>query len=132
SPNATFDSPEYHFAQPIRHQGKTIGVAVVKISLAPIESTWTASVSHSRKEKFVVVDGNDVIIISSVPEWRYKQTTLLSKMFDARLAKTEDHEPTMVEPLGMTIERVLNHGNQLFRMPAGQPMRPALSYMSQE
>lgn len=132
SPNAAHDAPEYHFARPIRRNGIALGVAVAKISLAPVESTWTASISHSQNEKFVVVDEFDVIIISSVREWKYKPTTLLSAMLRARLSKPEERVPGVLEPLGMVIERPLNHGNLLVRLRASSEMSRDRSYVTQE
>lgn len=72
------NSPEYYFAQPVLRQGAVIGVAVVKISLDPIESTWLASASQSNQEAFLVVDENDVIILASAPELRNRKADTLN------------------------------------------------------
>jgi C4-dicarboxylate-specific signal transduction histidine kinase len=72
-------APEYYFAQPVLRDGAAVGVAVVKISLDPIESTWTASVSQSNSEILLVMDENDVILIGTMPEWRGLQATPMAR-----------------------------------------------------
>ncbi|GAB2869907.1 sensor histidine kinase [Pseudoduganella ginsengisoli] len=70
SRSAGRNAPEYYFAQPVLRDGVVTGVAVVKISLDPIESTWTASVSQTNSEILLVMDENDVILIGTQPAWR--------------------------------------------------------------
>ncbi|MRV72979.1 sensor histidine kinase [Duganella sp. FT92W] len=70
SRSAERNTPEYYFAQPILQNGAVLGVAVVKISLDPIESTWSASITQSSHEMLLVVDENDTVIIATAPEWR--------------------------------------------------------------
>ncbi len=64
------DSPEFFFAQPVLNNGVVLGIAVVKISLDPIEATWIASTAQSQQETVLVLDENDKIIIASDPAWR--------------------------------------------------------------
>lgn len=132
SPNMKLSSPEYHFAQPIRNGGATLGVAVVKISLAPIESTWAASISHSQNEKLLVIDEHDVIIISSVDEWKYKPTALLTSLLRAKLSRPDKRSADVIQTLSMIIERKLDHGNHLVRLPATNPASRNVRYVIQE
>lgn len=88
------NTPEYYFAQPIRLNGVVRGVAVVKISLDPIESTWSASITQGNHELLLVLDESDKVIIATLPEWRNQRaahlpasgtTTLRSQAPDAPL-----------------------------------------------
>jgi two-component system C4-dicarboxylate transport sensor histidine kinase DctB len=132
SPNTVLDSPEYYFVQPVRHHGATKGLAVVKISLAPIESTWTASTFHSESEKFLIIDDKDDVIISSVPEWKYNHTTLVSSILRAKLARPDSDAPETVRPFGMAILQALDHGNYLVRLPAPNATSPGKLYVTHE
>ena len=68
----TRNEPGYFFAHPIRderQQWRVVGVAVVKIGLAELERRWMP-----RDEPVLLADANGVVIVASVPEWKF--TTL--------------------------------------------------------
>ncbi|MGH1484649.1 MAG: ATP-binding protein [Cellvibrionaceae bacterium] len=64
---ATTGIPGFFISAPINKDGKPIGVAVVKLDLRHWEKKWADS-----GEYISVVDKNNVIILSSVDEWRYR------------------------------------------------------------
>lgn len=63
----TSKQPGYYLANPIRDQGRVIGVAVIKISLAPVAEAWSMLGVPS-----FITDDNRVIVLSSRPEWLYQ------------------------------------------------------------
>jgi two-component system C4-dicarboxylate transport sensor histidine kinase DctB len=63
----TTAKPGYFLASCIRNGAVLAGVAVVKISLAPLEATWRAA-----GEQVVVVDGDGIVFLASDPAWRYR------------------------------------------------------------
>ncbi len=63
----TSKQPGYYLANPIRDQGRVIGVAVIKISLAPVAEAWSMLGVPA-----FITDDNQVIILSSRPEWLYQ------------------------------------------------------------
>lgn len=132
APNIDLESPEYYFAQSIRRDGAIVGVAVAKISLAPIESTLAASLSHPQSEKLLVVDASDMIVISSVSEWKYQTTPLISALRKIRDSRSEESDSMVVAPLGILIEDVLEHGNHLVRLPRSNPSLTERRFMTQE
>lgn len=135
APNIDLESPEFYFAQSIRREGAIVGAAVVKISLAPVESTWAASLSHPQSEKLLVVDANDMIVISSVSEWKYQTTKLISALRKARHTghvQAEDGASRLIAPLGIMIEGPLEHGNHLVRLPRSNPSLAERKFMTQE
>ncbi len=61
--------PGYYFALPIRDERqdwRVIGVAVVKSGLRELERRWLAQEAPA-----LIVDGNDLVLLASPPEWRY-------------------------------------------------------------
>jgi two-component system C4-dicarboxylate transport sensor histidine kinase DctB len=100
--NPTRQTPEFYFAQPVLRDGAVIGVAVVQISLAPLESTWSASVSQSNHDLFLVLDEDDRVILASVPEWRNKRATQLAGVLRSGQEQTglagPDPTPASPEP----------------------------------
>lgn len=63
----TSKQPGYYLANPIRDQGRVIGVAVIKISLAPVAEAWSMLGVPA-----FITDDNQVIILSSRPDWLYQ------------------------------------------------------------
>ncbi len=125
-------APEYYFGQPIRVNGSIVGVAAVKISLEPIESTWVASGSRSESDKLLVVDENDVIVISSIHDWKYKTMAKLTPHQHDRLVSLGRYPSRTIESLGMTLERKLAHGSYLVSLPAAGTTASQTQYVVQE
>lgn len=69
--------PGYFLSQRVDGPDGPIGVAVTKINLGEIEATWWRS-----GELIGIVDVNDVVILSTRPDWRYRplQTIPLSRV----------------------------------------------------
>ncbi|MFL9959337.1 histidine kinase [Paraburkholderia nemoris] len=58
--------PGLYFASAVRDGTVPIGVTAVKVSLDALESAW-----RTPAEAAMVVDGNGVIVISTVPAWKF-------------------------------------------------------------
>jgi two-component system C4-dicarboxylate transport sensor histidine kinase DctB len=128
--NQIRNSPEYYFAHPIRKEGKILGVAAVKISLEPIESTWTASSSRTRNEKLFLIDENGIVIISSFPDWKFKPTGLSSQRI---MPINPLRKPGKSgEPFVIALEQILEQGARLVRLPASTTDAEATLYVAQE
>ncbi|MEY2654814.1 MAG: hypothetical protein RLZZ524_1842 [Pseudomonadota bacterium] len=59
-------APGYFVSHPIRDGARVVGVAAIKISLDPIEQIWEMLGAPA-----LLADANQVVILSSQPEWRY-------------------------------------------------------------
>jgi two-component system C4-dicarboxylate transport sensor histidine kinase DctB len=62
---------DFYLLQPVRQQERLLGVIVVRLSLAPLEATWVDLGLRTQGERLLVADEQDVIIMSSVPYWKY-------------------------------------------------------------
>ena len=60
------DDPGYFVSHPIRDGARVVGVATIKIDLGPIGQTWEMLGAHA-----LLADTNQVVILSSQPQWRY-------------------------------------------------------------
>ena len=63
SPNLDTGAPEVCFARPVRRNGSTVGVVIVRISLQPIEATWIDSAFRAESEKPLIVDSRGIVIL---------------------------------------------------------------------
>ena len=64
-------STNFFLLHPLRRHQQLQGVIVVKLNLAPLESTWVDLGLRSQGERILVSDDQGVVIMSSVEEWRY-------------------------------------------------------------
>lgn len=74
----TRGEPGYFVSTPIRDGERVVGVAVIKISLGQLDQAWELLGAPA-----LIADGNGVVILSSVPEWRY--TALKPLPLDTRV-----------------------------------------------
>ncbi|MEY4416849.1 MAG: hypothetical protein RIQ53_4142 [Pseudomonadota bacterium] len=70
--------PGYFVSHPIRDGARVVGVAAIKISLAPVDDVWEMLGTPA-----LLVDANQVVILSSQPDWRY--TTLADLPLEQRV-----------------------------------------------
>ena len=70
---ATTGIPGFFIASPVIFNGQVIGVVVVKITMAHWEKNWDQS-----SENIITADENNIIILSSKNQWRYRSIGELS------------------------------------------------------
>lgn len=83
----TSREPGHYFARALEDGGLTLGIAVAKVSLTPLEKSWAAG-----PERILVVDGNGVVILSSTPAWTFRTLAPLSEGEKVRLADTRQYD----------------------------------------
>ncbi len=72
------EEPGYFFSHPIRDGARVVGVAVTKIALAPIDEAFPLLGTPA-----LIADRNQIVILSSRPEWRY--TSMKPLTVDSRV-----------------------------------------------
>ncbi len=90
----TSREPGHYFARALEEGGLTLGITVVKVSLAPVEKSWAGL-----SDRILVVDGNGVVILSSVPDWTFRTMSPLSDAEKVRLADTRQYEGVSLRAL---------------------------------
>lgn len=111
--NEADGTTDYYFVQAIRRGGVYRGNIVVKISLAPLEATWVDLAQRSQSEKLLVVDENDVVIMSSVPAWKYR---MLGSVNVEALQASGRYVGATLAPLGMDTESDAEGGSTVVRI----------------
>ncbi len=89
----------YYFASPVYRGRQVQGAVVVKVSLADIETAWTAE-----EERVIVTDPHGVIFVSSQPEWRFRSLAPLDEAALKAIAENRRYESVDLRPLTV-IER---------------------------
>lgn len=58
--------PGYYVSHPVHDGARIVGVAVLKIGLEPVDQAWSLLDAPA-----LLADSNQVVVLSSRPEWRY-------------------------------------------------------------
>ncbi|MGF6698926.1 two-component system C4-dicarboxylate transport sensor histidine kinase DctB [Paraburkholderia sp. MM5496-R1] len=106
-------APGYYISQPVRRDGKIVGVAVVKLDLE-----WFQGVDAS--EPLVVTDDHGVIFLSSVPAWKYHTIRPLPGQIANSIYQARQYARQPIEPLPVTVERILEGNAQILRIGGGR------------
>ncbi|MBI0327195.1 sensor histidine kinase [Burkholderia plantarii] len=107
--------PGYYISQPVRREGRIVGVAVVKLNLE-----WFQGADAS--EPLVVADDHGVIFLSSVPAWKYHTLKPLTGSVADSIFTTRQYAQQPVTPVPIRVEKVLGPDAEIVRLGAG--MRP--------
>ncbi|MBN3755756.1 sensor histidine kinase [Paraburkholderia sp. Tr-20389] len=105
--------PGYYISQPVRRDGKIVGVAVVKLNLE-----WFQGADAS--EPMIVTDDHGVIFLSSVPAWKYHTVKPLTSDVIASIYDTRQYARQPIAPLPMSVVRTLEGGAQIVRIGGGR------------
>ena len=104
--------PGYYISQPVRRDGKIVGVVVVKLNLE-----WFQGADAS--EPLVVADDHGVVFLSSVPAWKYHTLGPLPGGVAASIYETRQYAQQPVTPLPLRVEQVLGPDAQIVRLGPG-------------
>jgi C4-dicarboxylate-specific signal transduction histidine kinase len=97
----TSRQPGYFLANPIRKDGQIVGVAVIKISLQPIQHLWTMLATPA-----FIVDEHEVIILASEPDWLYQRLseTPIEKRVELQIAQLYSESRLRLFALGPQLQ----------------------------
>ena len=105
---ATTGIPGFFISEPIIYNDQTIGVAVVKLNMTYWEDNW-----RNTENTVITADNNDVIILSSIDQWRYRTIGELSKETLNRIGQLQqfgnkEHESLYTNTYTAQLYRLLN------------------------
>ncbi|TEW55392.1 sensor histidine kinase [Psychromonas sp. RZ22] len=87
----------YYFSFPIKYAAEVIGVIVVKMDLSLIEKDWAA-----KKQRFLVTDPNNIIFISSDPDWLFKSLSPLTSQTHQQVLNSRRYLDLDIKSLAIT------------------------------
>ncbi|MDE1929096.1 MAG: sensor histidine kinase, partial [Burkholderiales bacterium] len=124
--NASDGTTDYYFVHAVRRGGGLRGHVLVKVSLAPLEATWVDLGLRSQSERLLVVDENNVVVMTSIPSWKYRRVGAPTARRDsARYAAAS------LLPLDLAPQQRVEPGVSLVRTPPLDGGKPGL-FMAQE
>ncbi|HEX7909302.1 MAG TPA: ATP-binding protein [Paraburkholderia sp.] len=86
--------PGLYYASAVREPNGAIGAAAVKIRVDALESAWRVPA-----EAAMVVDANGVVVISTVPAWKFMAVTPITPDRQTQIQASRQYAGRAVEPL---------------------------------
>lgn len=117
-------SSDYFLVQPLKRAGQRWGQIVLKLNLAPLEAIWVDQGLRSLGEKLLVVDGQGVVIMSSVPAWKYHLLGPSTVEKRAALRRSGHYAGTLEASLGLDMDTLSQQQNALVSLPSWDPATP--------
>ncbi|MDC8771410.1 ATP-binding protein [Paucibacter sp. hw8] len=114
----TNGSSNYFLMHTLKRGGKHVGQVVVMQNLAPLEATWVDQGLRSQGEKILVVDDREVVIMSSVPQWRNHWLNPRSAEQLAALQASPRYTGPLSGPLGLFVHEDLQQEAALIQVPS--------------
>ncbi|HQA12322.1 ATP-binding protein [Zoogloea sp.] len=112
----TRGEPGYYLASALADESRTLGIAVIKVSLEQLENSWTTVEAPA-----IVSDENGVVILGSVADWKFTTLRPLDEKTRSAFDQTQQYNRRALKPLGMNELRELDHGARLVRIAKDGP-----------
>jgi two-component system C4-dicarboxylate transport sensor histidine kinase DctB len=104
----TRSEPGYYLSSVIDDRNRTLGVAIVKVSLEQLEKSWSTV-----ETPVLVSDENGVVILSSVPDWKFTTLQPLDEKTRQAFDRTQQYNRRALQPLGVREIADLANGARL-------------------
>ncbi len=111
----TRGEPGYYLSSALTDNRGTLGVAVVKVGLKQLEKSWSTVEAPA-----LVSDENGVVILASVPSWKFTTLKPLDPLTRRAFDHTQQYNRRALVPLGVVELAELEHGARLVRLPKAE------------
>lgn len=119
--------PGYYFARAVDIKGERLGVVVVKVALKRLENPWGPGA-----EPAMVVDEYGVVILTSVPTWRYRTLGQLTPEAMHTAQTTRKYADVELRPLGLRVESPITSGFSVVSIPDEEQGGERLRFIAQQ
>lgn len=107
----TRGEPGYYLASALLDGNRTVGVAVTKGSLDQLEQSWSTV-----EAPVIVTDENGVVILGSVPDWKFTALRPLDENTRKAFDQTLQYNRRALSPLGIKVLSDLDQGARVVRV----------------
>ena len=104
----TRGEPGYYLASTLTDDSRTLGVAVIKVSLEQLEKSWSTVEAPA-----MVCDENGVVILGSVADWKFTTLRPLDEATRRAFDQTQQYNRRALTPLDLKEIAALDHGARL-------------------
>lgn len=117
----TIGEPGYYLSSALVSEGELLGVAVVKVSLEQLEKTWDMVEAPA-----LVSDENGVVILASVPAWKFTTLRPLDDATRQLFENTQQYNRRPLLPIGLRQIRRLSETASLVYLAKTQATGPTV------
>ena len=111
----TRSEPGYYLSSALSDDSRTLGVAIVKVGLDQLEQSWSTV-----EAPVLVADENGVVILSSVPDWKFTTLRALDEGTRKTFDRTLQYNHSALQPLGVKELAYLSQGARLVQLAKQQ------------
>lgn len=111
----TRSEPGYYLSSVLVDDNQTVGVAIVKVGLDQLEQSWSTV-----ETPVLVADENGVVILSSVPDWKFTTLRPLDESTRTNFDRTQQYNRRALQPLGVKEVADLSNGARLVQLAKPQ------------
>jgi two-component system C4-dicarboxylate transport sensor histidine kinase DctB len=108
--------PGYFLSQRVDGPDGPIGVAVTKINLGEIEANWWRS-----GELIGILDANEVVILSTRPDWRYRPLETIPSTLVGSVANQQLYGEQGIDNAGIVTARWTSRGGEFAHLAGTDP-----------
>ena len=109
----------YYFSYPVYQAQSVVGVVVVKIDLAEIETAWADQGNH-----FVVTDGDGIVFLSTQSEWTYRSLDPIDQTRMLQIQQSQRYLHKKILPLQLNQLDEVEPGITRVSLPGGARSKP--------
>ena len=107
----TRSEPGYYLSSSVADEKRTLGVAIIKVSLEQLEKSWSTV-----EVPVLVSDENGVVILSSVADWKFTTLRALDERTRNAFDRTQQYNRRALQPLGVKETASLDGGARLIQI----------------
>lgn len=111
----TNNEPGYFLSTALHERGEIKGISVVKVSLEQLERSWSSAESPA-----ILSDEHGVVVLSSVPAWKYATLQPLSDEARRQIDVAQQYHGHLLAPIGMSVRRVLDANSRIVLLPSAE------------
>lgn len=102
--------PGYYLSSAVLAGDKTLGVVVVKIDMTGFDGGWNL------RDQMAVTDGNGIIFLSSIVDWKYRPLHTLAATTLTQLKRTRQYDNALRDALDTEVLKDIAPNEQLVRI----------------
>ncbi|MDR3373321.1 MAG: ATP-binding protein [Ancalomicrobiaceae bacterium] len=103
--------PGYFLSTALHVGDAVVGTGVVKVGLQQLERSWSSAEAPA-----LLADEHGVVVLSSIPAWKYGTLRPLDPAVRAEIAQAQQYNDRELNPIGMTVRQRLDTDSSIVEL----------------
>ncbi len=118
----TDNASGYYLATAVERHGRRLGLVAIKVGLEQLEHLWIGT-----EQPVLLSDANGVVVLSSIPQWKYRMLGTMSPQLQRRLDASQQYNQHTLRSLGWHRLRPIGSDASLVEIGDGPGARTYLA-----